>query len=48
MTSKPKPRNLAYWKGRKVQLREAIVDLSNACLFADLKIKEQERRLLKK
>lgn len=46
---KPKPpRPLSYWKGRKIDLREAIVDLHNAFRFADRKIEQAERRLLRR
>jgi hypothetical protein len=43
-----KERNLAYWKGRKVQLREAIVDIFKAYCYADQKEKEAEKVLLKR
>ena len=41
-------RGLAYWKWRKVQIRESIVDMMKAYRFADKKEKEFEKHFLRK
>ena len=41
-------RNLAYWKSRKVQIREIIIEYIHALEFADKKVKECEKRVLAK
>ena len=40
-------RDLAYWKGRKVQIREIVVEYVRAYRYASDKEAEQERIVLK-
>jgi hypothetical protein len=41
-------RNLAYYKGRKVMIRESIVEMMRAFEFADRRIKQLEKKMLVK
>ena len=39
--------DLKYWKWRKVQIRESIVEMMKAYRYADKKVKECEKLVLK-